>query len=325
MPKMINDDQRLAFVEEQSYRINQTVYEQRFPDWDFARLVFVDSSGPEWGPGVMTYSSSITGRAEWQSAYAKDIPKADVAQEMTPRRFYLAAIGYDFNLEEVNQAILIGADLPTRRANAARKVYTKFMWDLVLSGSAEKSLDGLINYSGVTATNAPADGTGSVTYWVDSGGVGQKTPEQIVRDINMALSGVYLATSTVEMADTILLPPEALHYIAQTPYAPTTMETILAFVMRTNLYTLTTGQPLTIRAVPELSTAASGGSTGRMVAYRNSEDIVRLHLPMPHRFEPVWQSGPLQWDVPGIFRTGGVEVQSTAAFRYIDGISQPPA
>lgn len=321
----INDQQALAFVQGQSFKVNQRVYETRYPDWDFGRLVFVDTTGPEWAPGVLTYTSDISGRANWQSGYAKDVPLADVSQSQSLRNFQLAAIGYQWNIEEVNSAIQVGSSLPDRRARAARLAYMKFMYDLTLKGSAEKGLGGLINYSGVTATTAPADGTGSVTTWVDEDGVGTKTPAQIVRDINLALQGVYLSTYEQEMADTILLPVEAYNYIASTPYSATTMETILSFVQRTNIYTLTTGQPLTIRTVRELSTGDAAGTGGRMVAYKNDGDFVKLHLPMPHRFLPVYQSGPLQFEVPGIFRTGGLELLTNAGMRYIDGISEPPA
>lgn len=321
----INDQQALAFVQGQSFKVNQRVYETRYPDWDFGRLVFVDTTGPEWAPGILTYTSDISGRANWQSGYAKDVPLADVSQSQSLRNFQLAAIGYQWNIEEVNSAIQVGSSLPDRRARAARLAYMKFMYDLTLKGSAEKGLGGLINYSGVTATTAPADGTGSVTTWVDEDGVGTKTPAQIVRDINLALQGVYLSTYEQEMADTILLPVEAYNYIASTPYSATTMETILSFVQRTNIYTLTTGQPLTIRTVRELSTGDAAGTGGRMVAYKNDGDFVKLHLPMPHRFLPVYQSGPLQFEVPGIFRTGGLELLTNAGMRYIDGISEPPA
>lgn len=324
-PIQFSDAQRLAFVQGQAFKVNQRVYETKFPDWDFSRLAYVDTSGPEWSPGILTYTSDISGKAKWQSGYAKDVPLADVSQDMQTRTFHLAAIGYQYNIEEVNAAIQIGGSLADRRARAARLVYTKFMYDLTLKGDTEKGLGGLINYAGVTTTTAAADGTGSATYWVNSSGVGTKTPAQIVRDINVALQGVYLDTNTVEMADTILLPVEAYNYLAATPYSATTMETILSFVQRTNIYTLTTGRPLTIRAVRELGNGASGGTTGRMVAYKNDQDYVKLHLPMPHRFLPVWQDGPMNWEVPGIFRTGGIELLTTVAFRYIDGISQPPA
>ncbi len=320
------DQQALAFVTAQAYRINQQVYETRYPDWDFGRLIYVDTTGPEWAPGVLTYTSDQTGRANWQSGYAKDVPLADVSQDYQTKNFHLAAIGYQWNIEEINTTMgFPGANLPDRRARAARLAYMKFMYDLTLKGSAEKGLGGLINYPGVTATTAPADGTGSATEWVDASGVGLKTPAQIVRDINLALQGIYLGTYEQEMADTILLPVEAYNYIAATPYAATTMETILSFVQRTNIYTQTTGRPLTIRTVRELSTGDSGGTGGRLVAYKNDGDYVKLHLPMPHRFLPVYQSGPMQFEVPGIFRTGGVELLTTAAIRYLDSISLPPA
>lgn len=319
------DQQALAFVTSQAYRINQTVYETRHPDWDFARLIYVESGGPEWAPGVLTYTSDTTGRANWQSGYAKDIPLADVSQSMETRQFQLAAIGYQWNLEEVNTTLgFPGASLSDRRARAARLAYMKFMYNLVLAGSPEKGMGGLINYPGVTATTAPNDGTGGSTFWVDAAGVGQKTPAQIMRDVNIALQGIYLGTYETEMADTLLLPVEAMTYISGTPYSPTTMETILSFIQRNNIYTQITGRPLTIRTVRELSTAAAD-STGRMVAYSNGAEHVKLHLPMPHRFLPVYQDGPLNFQVPGIFRTGGVEVMSTQTIRYLDSISLPPA
>lgn len=321
----VNDQQALSFVVGQAYKINQRVYETRYPDWDFGRLIYVDTSGPEWSPGVLTYTSDSTGRANWQSGYAKDVPLADVNQDIQTKTFHLAAIGYQWNLEEVNTTLgFPGSSLPDRRARAARLAYTKFLYDLTLKGSAEKGLGGLINYNGVTATNAPNDGTSGATVWVNAAGVGQKTPAQIVRDINLALQGIYLQTYEIELADTILLPVEAFNYIAATPYSATTMETILSFVQRTNIYTQTTGRPLTIRTVRELSTGDAAGTAGRLVAYKNDAEYAKLHLPMPHRFLPVYQDGPLNFSVPGIFRTGGVELLTTSAIRYLDQISQPP-
>lgn len=320
-----NDQQALAFVTGQAYQINQRVYETRYPDYDFGRLIYVDTSAPEWSPGIMTYTSDVSGAANWQSGYAKDVPLADVSQAMQTKSFHLAAIGYQWNLEEVNTTMAFpGANLPDRRARAARLAYMKFMYDLTIMGSPEKGLGGLINYSGVTATTAPNDGTGGATLWVDQNGVGQKTPAQIIRDINIGLMGVFRDTNDIELADTLLLPHEALTYIAQTPYSATTMETILDFVARNNIYTRTTGRELTIRALSALSAQASG-NTGRMVAYKNDPEYVKLHLPMPHRFLPVYQDGPLNFAVPGIFRTGGVELLTTKGMRYVDGISEPPA
>lgn len=91
----------------------------------------------------------------------QDIPLADVSQDMQTKNFHLAAIGYQYNIEEINTAIQIGASLPNRRARAARLAYTKFMYDLTLQGNTEKGLGGLINYPGVVTAVVPGDGTGS--------------------------------------------------------------------------------------------------------------------------------------------------------------------
>lgn len=326
MQKLVTamDAQGLAFVQGQAYKINSKVYETIYPDWDFARLVFVDTSGPEWSPGILTYTSDATGVAKWQSGFAKDVPLADVNQDMSLKTFHLAAVGYQYNLEEVNTTLgIVGGTLPSRRARAARLAYNQFMYGLTVAGDPVKGLLGLVNQTVVPRTTVPADGTGSVTFWVNENGVGTKTPAQIVRDMNILISGSYRATFQTEMADTVALPPEALEYIAATPYSETTMETILSFVMRTNLYTMKTGQPLTIVSWPDLSTAGENG-TGRMVAYKNDEDYVKLHLPMPHKFLPVHADGPFNFVIPGIFRTGGIELENTVAFRYGDGVSQPP-
>lgn len=323
------DAQGLAFVQGQAYKVNAKVYETKYPDWDFARLVFVDTSGPEWSPGILTYTSDITGAAQWQSGYAKDVPMADVNQDYQMKSFHMAAIGYQWNLEEVNTTLgIVGGSLPNRRARAARLAYMQFMYNLTVGGDPVKGLTGLINQTQVPTTQAPADGTGSVSFWIDENGVGLKTPAQIVRDINAGISGGYRASFMTEYADTLALPSEALDYISATPYSETTMETILSFIMRTNIYTLRTGQQLNIVVWPELSTAATTAGVegmGRMVVYKNDEDYVKLHLPMAHRFLPVLPDGPFNFAVPGIFRTGGIELQSTVAYRYIDGISQPPA
>lgn len=328
-PAMITDAQSLAFVAGQAYRINQTVLEARYPDWDFGRLVFVDTTGPEWSPGVWTYSSDISGVAKWQSGYAKDVPMADVSQDFQLKTVYLAAVGYQWNIEEVNTILSFpGGSLPDRRARAARLAYMKFMWDLTILGNVEKNLTGLFNPAGVVPIPVPADGTGGVRFWVDNTGVGTKTPAQIARDINTALGGINNATFNTAPADTLLMSQDAYFYIAGTPYSPTTMETILSFVTRSNIYTIQTGRPLTIRGIRELNTAGTDATAptsvgqGRMVVYRNDPNTVKLHLPMPHRFLPVYQDGPFNFSVPGIFRTGGVEVLDPATFAVYDGISQ---
>lgn len=328
---LVNDAAALAFVQLQARNINTRVYETRYPEYDFARLIFVDTSGNPWAPGVMTFTSNDSGKARLITAHSKDMPKAEVGQDSSLLTFKLAGIGYDYNLEEVNTALaVVGGSLSDRKARAARRAYAKFLYNTTITGIPDlPGSTGLANYTGVTAIAAPADGTGGVRTWVDAAGIGTKTPAQIVRDINLGIMAIYDGTYRTELADTVMLPLAAYVYIAQTPYSLTTQETVLSFIQRTNLYTLQTGRPLNFvvpdNGVLEAAGTASGATgMGRMAVYKNDPEYVKLHLPMPHQFLPVYQDGWGHWEVPGIFRTGGVEILSIGAIRYIDGITPAP-
>jgi hypothetical protein len=97
---------------------------------------------------------------------------------------------------------------------------------------------------------------------------------------------------------------------------------VLEFLRANNVYTFQTNQPLTIRGIRGLETAGVDG-TGRMVVYRRDPSVLKMHIPMPHRFLPVYQTAPLVFDVPGIFRLGGLEIRRPSAVRYVDGIIEP--
>jgi len=117
----------------------------------------------------------------------------------------------------------------------------------------------------------------------------------------------------------VLLPIDAMATIANTR-VPNTYGNALDYLAKYNQYTHITGQPLTIRGVLGLGTAGTGG-VGRMVAYRRDPRVVKIHVPMRHQFMPVWQTGPITFEIPGIFRVGGVEIRRPGAFAYVDGIT----
>lgn len=321
------DAAALSFVQGQAFRVNTRVISQPYPQWAFNELLYVETEGNPWAAGVITYMTDYSGKAEFITGYAKDMPFADVNQDMQMRSFHLAGIGYQWNIEEVNTALnVVGGTLQSRRAEAARQVYLKFMWDTTLFGQVEKGLMGLTNYTGVPAVAAAADGDGGVPYWVNASGIGTKTPAQIVRDFNIMLAGVSNATFGQILANKVFLPEDAYLYIAGTPYSPVnTTETILSFIQRNNIYTLKTGRALDIRSLRELNTAATTGATagdGRAVAYYDDPTFVKLHLPMPHQFLPVHQDGWANFVIPGIFRTGGVEFLAPTTAYYLDGVSE---
>lgn len=317
--KLFDAQAALGFLTNQAYVINARVYRTVFPDLNFNELVFVDTSSPEWSLGATTFIGQGVGKAEWGTGFADDMPLADVERDRSDVRFRFANVGYEYNIEELGIAQQLGIPLASDKAQAARRAYQEFMWNVTLTGSTVKGVEGLVNQSGVTSGLAPADGTAGVRTWFDNNGVLTKTPAQIVRDFNGMLTGIYTGSLTVEMADTVLLPYVTLANLAATPMSDTNDTTILEFMLANNIMTLQTGRRPMVRGLLGLDTAGAG-ATKRAVAYRNAEDVARLHLPAPHRFEAPRPKGTFGFVVPGWFRTGGVEVGLTYAFRYLDGI-----
>lgn len=312
---MFDAQQALGFLTSQTSHIEAQVVEIKYPDIQYPELIPVDTSANEWAKSVTYFSTDKVGVAGWFHHNAKDIHIADVDRSQHEVGIEMADVGYRYTLEELGQAMMVpGLNLSADRAAAARRAYEEFVDHVALDGDVGKNLSGLINYPGITAVAAQNDGTGNTSQWAT------KTGDLVLRDINDALTGVWVDSKQVEIADTILLPVGAMASLATRRIDSNgSSQTILQFLMQNNVYSHVSGRPLVIRALRGLETAGDGGS-GRMIAYRRDPQVLKMHIPMTHRFLPVWQTGPLVFDVPGIFRLGGLEIRRPGAVRYVDGI-----
>lgn len=310
MQKLMTHDAmqaNLGFVESQTAHVEAGVYRTRFPAIRYPGLIPVDYSAPEWIKTITYYSMDIAGRAEWIADRASDIPVVGTQLARDETAVYMAGIGYDYGLEEINQAQMLGMNLSGEKAAAARLIYERTVDNMLFSGDTEKGWKGLINSTAVTAISA---GNGA---WATA------TEDEIIADVNEVLSGIWTATNEVAMGDTLLLPSTKLQYLASKRLGDGNgAMTILEFIQRANVYTAETGNQLTIRGLRGLVTAGAG-STARMVAYRRSPEVLKAHIPMRHRFLPVQIAG-LTYKIPGIFRLGPLDIRLPKEVRYSDGI-----
>jgi hypothetical protein len=311
---LMDSQEALAFLVRQTSHIEAEVYRTVYPEIQYPDLIPIDTSANEWAKSITFFSMDKVGQAAWFSHLATDMRLADVNRTKFEQGIEMAGIGYRYTLEELGFARMIpGTNLTSERADAARFAYEQFVDDIAFTGSTDKGWEGLINNSAVTTGYVAADGTGSSRLW------SAKTADLMIRDVNVGLSGIWTGSSMVEMADTVLIPPSGLVSLSTTRISDTN-ENALSYLIKYNMYTLQTGRPLTIRAVHALEYAGADG-TGRMVIYRKDPRVVKMHSPMVHRFLPIWQTGPMVYDIPGIFRLGGVEIRRPAAVRYLDGIT----
>lgn len=327
----INDAQALNFLRQQTRVLSTKAFNVEYDIVDYQSLVPVNTDYPEWASGVDFQVGDLAGAAKWQSGWAEDVPKADVSLINVGVDFAMYSVGYGYNIEEIGKAQHAGFPLNARKAIAARQAADIFAAETALYGGGHQGWTGLINMAGVTPVLSPNTGNGSARNWVDANGVGQKTPEQIVAELNALIMGPPTSSGVLTslLGNTVLLPPLVYQYIATTPYGVTSPNlSILQYFIANNVYTIRTGKPLVIRELPALSTAATASGVvgqGRAIGYRNSQDSLELPMPMPFRFLDVHQHGPMQWQVPGIGRIGQLTLLRDGAVRYTDGVSPAPA
>lgn len=304
---IIDAQAALGFVIAQTTHIEPGVYAMRYPDVQYRELIPVDTSASDFATSVTYYSSDRFGKAGWINGNSDDIPKAGTVRSKFETPVHTAGIGYGYGWEEIGRAQMLGINLPSEDAFAARRAAEEMVDRVALLGDAEKGFSGLFDHPAVTPVNAP------------TGNWDSATPQQMVNDMNSALLNVFNGTNTVEIANILLLPYSKFFKLATTAFSAGSDTTVLNWFLENNVYTAQTGQRLTIRGLRGLDTAGVSAKT-RMIAYRNDPQVLKLHMPVPHRFLPVWQSGPLRWDIPGVMRLGGLDIRLPKAVAYVDGV-----
>lgn len=301
-----------AFLTPQLHRIETEVYQIKRPSFDFADFMFVDTSGDMWDVGTVFYSMEGVGQAQFFNGKSFDMPYADALMSEHVHGFHLGAIGYEWSVQEMERAAKLGRALSSDKAMAADAAAQAFLFSLAMTGktpgaaTSEKNWTGLFNNASVPSAQVAADGTGSSRLW------SAKTPDQILRDINEVINAVESATGETHAANTLALPTSRYNYAANTRVTDTGT-TILAFLQANN----SVGERLTIKRSRKLETAGAGDTT-RMVAYDNSREVVRFHLPGPHQFLPPFQKGSMVYEVGGIMNVGGTEIRLPKAIAYRD-------
>lgn len=314
MRKPFEDAQSaLGFVIEQGRNIETKVYELRYPDFNYAAHVPVVTEGSPWATGTIFFSVDTIGKADWLAGAGNDMPFNELLRNKYGRDFYMFGSGYEWNLEEVNQAALYGIPLSADKAKGTRRTVEQFTYGIAITGATEKNWTGLINSTEVTRTTVAADGAGASTLW------STKTTAQRLRDVNDMLSSIKVATGEVEYADSVRISPTAFRQLGSTStgQGDGTL-TQLAFLKLNNIYTAETDNPLDIKGLRSLTGAGLGG-LDRMMAYRRDPEVVRFHYPMPFMMLPPRQKSIMGFEAGGIARTGGTEFRLPGAAAYYDG------
>lgn len=305
----------LPFVLAQGRNIETRVYQRRYPTFNYAAHVPVVTEGNEWAIGTTFFTVDAAGEAKFLSGAGTDMPFNQVTRDQASQDFAMIGSGWEWNIEEVNQAALYGINLNDTKAVSAADKVERLLNSVAMAGAAEKGWTGLTNSPLVSRTDVAATGAGGSRLWKD------KTVDQILLDMNALLTSIRKNSNEVEWADTLRLPPDAYRLLTTVRVgSPDFLISAIDYFKRSNIYTAETNQPLDIAPLRELSFAGAGG-TGRMVAYRKDVEVLRFHLPMPRRVLQPRQKSIMGFEAGIIARTGGTEIRLPGAVAYADGMT----
>jgi hypothetical protein len=287
----LDADESIFFTRELQSLKSKT-YDIKYPELKARTLFPTDFSA---GPGAETIryeQFSQAGIARLVANYADDLVTADVGAKEFFSPVKSAAMSYKFSLQEVRNAAMAGRPLQPRKANAAKRGHLALENQIAFFGNTETGLPGFLTNTNITTAVLPNDGTGSSILW------STKTPDQIIRDINLMTRTVHTVSKGVETANTLLLPLEQFNLIYDTPRSAQSDMSIAKWVLGNNPH---------LQAIDwcEELNGTGAGSTDQMVVYNRSPEKLTLEIPQDFEQLPV-QERNLAYIVPTHHRIGGV-------------------
>lgn len=241
----------------------------------------------------------------------------DIAKIPFPLRLW--GMELKWSIPELESAAKLGRPVDQQKFEGMQLKHQMDIDEQVYIGDTIMGDFGLTNSSSVTNTGSlPATGTGSSILWAN------KTNDQILSDVNTALTSVWAASAWAVMPNRLLINPTNYGFIATAKVSQAGNISILQYIRENNLITKGGQGQLEIYPAKWCAGAGSGGTIGnesttnRMVCY--SKDKRRVRYPMT-----LLQRTPIQYDAiwhktTYFCRLGVMEPVYPATIGYFDGL-----
>ncbi len=230
----------------------------------------------------------------------------------TPQPLNLWGAEISWTLPELASAQQIGRPIDTQKYDAMVLKHNMDVDEQVYIGdSVLPNCFGLLNLAAVTPTNVAATGTGSSPLWIN------KTPAQILADVNTLLNAVWAASGWAQAPTDLRLPPVQFGYIVSQTVSSAGNISILEFLKQNSLSNSVNGKPLNIQPLKWLTGRGAAG-VDRMMAYTKDKKYVQFPM-VPLQRTPV-EYRSLYQITTYYGRLGQVEARYPETVGYADGL-----
>lgn len=303
-----NDAGETAFFERQLEAVEQRLYEKKLRELKYRRLLPVSNVD---GPGAQTityYMYTKVGMAKIIANPSDDLPRSDVYASRNTAMVHSIGTSFGYSTRELRNAQFAGVPLEMQKADAARRTIREKENDIAWNGDTNYNIIGFLNNPNIPVQQMPLNGGSTSRLWAD------KTPAEIINDIQLLVTGIRDTTNGVHSGDTLLLPIAQYNTLATTPRSDNSDLTILEYITKPgNSFGLTTIDWLT-----ELKGAGVGG-TDMMALYEKDPEVLECRIPMEMQNLPP-QARNLEFLVPVEAENAGVVVRYPLACSFGYGI-----
>ncbi len=288
------DADESIFFQRELLHVKSQTFDIKFPALKARDLLPVDFSAGPAAESIKYDQFTQVGVAKLIANYADDLPRADIGAKEFISPIKSEGMSYGWNVQEIRSARATGKALTTRKAEAAKRGHMALENSIAWFGDAECGLPGLISNPNINTVVLPNDGSGASILW------STKTPDQIIRDINLMFRTVHAVSKGVESASMMLLPITQYNLIFDTPRSTQSDMSIGKWVLENSPH---------LQGIDWLNEleGTGAGSTDQILVY--DRDPGKLTLEVPQDFEqfPV-QERNLEFVVPTHSRVGGTIV-----------------
>ena len=279
----------------------------------------------ETGGGWVDYVSAMSvaygmtggaGNGPVTAGGANGIPIVQASVDKGVYKAHVFAAALRVMFQDMQRSNYIGRSLDNLLQDGVRMAYDNHMDANVYVGLTDYGTTGLVNNPDAVETTAASNGATS-----PSTKLADKTPDQILKDVNDALTAGWAANEYDESAipNHILLPYEQYLYIMTTKVTDLATETIYDFLMKNNAATKAGGD-LFIGATRWCKGAGTSGKD-RMVVYNNDRRFVKMDELVPlNRIMSQPNVANVCYDTAYMANISEVQIFYPTSISYVDGI-----
>lgn len=276
--------------------------------------------GGGWAEFVsaMNVDYGVTGGSEDGPVHAggaNGIPMVQASFDKGLFKTHIFSVGMRIMWADMQRERLTGRSLEGILKDGIRMTYDKHMDANVYVGIKRYGSTGLLNNPNVAAAAAASTGSGGSAKFKD------KTPDQILQDLNDAILAVWRAAEYDRDAvpNQIIMPYEQVNYLATTRVSELAEKTILQFLSDNNV-AKTNGSDLYIGGCSWCKGAGTGGAD-RMAVYINKERYVAMDELAPlSRVMTQPNAENVCYDTAFMANVSEVQMYYENIMRYVDGI-----